>query len=172
MLILTALLPLFAATSQGQSLSSERSNDRQPSQLVCSLSMFFSFDADDVVGNVVHIEGRGLTTCKNDQGFSTEAPVFADLDAKIDGQLIPGETAFSANASTFVIPREIGQIADVYETRSFSWNENKAEPVAVLRGRKHDLVLELKLNSVTSTIELLNVEGVRIRFDDTAPDFQ
>jgi hypothetical protein len=170
-LLLTALIPLFAATSQGQNSEADR-NDRGPKQLVCSLSLFLSFDSNDVIGNVAHIEGRGLTTCRNAQGFTTDAPVFADIDATVKGVVPSGESSFSINASTFVIPREIGQINDVFDTRDFSWTDRtKADPTLVFRGRRNDLVLETKLTSATTQLSQIEIQSMRLRFDESAPDF-
>jgi hypothetical protein len=160
-----------ARTAEGQARNVD--TERKPSQLVCSLSLFLSFQSADVIGNTVHIEGRGLTSCRNDQGFTTEAPVFADVDAKLIGPAAAGETAFSMNSSAFVIPRELNQITDIYETRDFSWSSaNKETPTILFRGRQHDLVLEAKLASVTTSIRQLQIESMRIRFDESAPDLQ
>lgn len=145
--------------------------DRASTNLTCQLSAFFSFDGSDNIGDILKTEGRGLLNCKNDQGFSTELPVFADLDAKVVATLAnSGELSFSANSSAFVIPREVNQLQDHYDVRPFSWNDPASQtPALLFRGDKHDLVIEMKMNSSTQALNRIEITGLTLRFDDSAP---
>lgn len=149
--------------------------DRAPSQLMCSISAFFSFDQDDIAGVEGSIEGRGLATCTNDQGFQTELPVAAVVDASVAKDLTnAGEVAFSANTSLFVVPRDVHQIEDQYEIRHFSWTANQPsnEPLVVFRGTRHDLVIETKFASQTGGLDKIEIKSIRFRFDDAAPTLE
>jgi hypothetical protein len=148
--------------------------ERGTTDLVCSMSTFFSFDGSDNIGDILRTEGRGLVNCRNDQGFSTEIPVYADLEARVVSAMSnKGELSFSGNSSAFVIPREVGQIQDRYEVRPFSWNDPAAQnPTVLFRGLRHDLVIEMKLSSSTQALQHIEVTALRLRIDDTAPDFE
>lgn len=145
--------------------------ERASSNLTCQMSAFFSFDDSDNVGSILKTEGRGLLSCKNDQGFLTEMPVYADLDARVVQSLAnSGELSFSANSSAFVIPREVSQLQDEYAVRPFSWNDPTAStPSLLFRGDKHDLVIEMKLNSSTQALSRIEITKMNLRFDDSAP---
>ena len=149
---------------------------RQPrtSDLVCSLSAFFSTDPADRFATHVRLDGRGLVSCRNDQGFSSEFPVVVDVEADVPEGLLkkPGEVSFSGNTAPFVVPREAGQLQDEYEIRPYGWNQkmDPTSPEVLFRGRRHDLVIQMKLTSQTSALAGLNVTKLRLHFDETAPD--
>ncbi len=145
--------------------------ERGSTDLTCQLSSFFSFDGSDNVGATLRTEGRGLLTCKNDQGFTTELPVFADLEARVTQNIAnSGELSFSANSSAFIIPREVSQLQDRYDVRPFSWNDPaSSNPALLFRGDKHDLVIEMKLTSSTQALNRIEITRLNLRFDDSAP---
>lgn len=141
------------------------------SQLVCSVSAFFTMIPGDQVLPETTLDGRGLLSCSNDQGFSTELPVLIDFVAELPKSLQNGEEiSFSGNSSTFVIPRDITQFEDIYEARAYSWAHQGDEPVLLLRGKNHDLVIELRLTSKTHALRDLKVTGFDLKLDESAPD--
>ena len=165
--------------------------EHRTGEMVCNLSLFFSVDPEvrlDHQGGLTTLDGRGLMSCKNDQGFTTELPVMADLEADLPkipsrgpasftpdtgtADKSPNEISFSGNSDRFVIPREVNQIYDVYDVRNFSWDrhESKTEPSVLFRGSRNDLVVSLKLNSKTSNLQGLKVKSMRLSFDDKAPE--
>ena len=163
-LVLLASMPINSHSAPPQ---------REPSQLICSMSIFFSFDSDEVISDHAHVEGRGLTSCKSEQGFSIDTPIYADLEIKLSGPVAPGETTFSANSEKFVIPREIAQIDDRFEARKFSWTDHsKMQPTILFRGLRHDLAVEMKLSSTTTRLEKISFDSMRVRFDESAPDLE
>lgn len=176
----------------GGRVSASTSDDRRSSQLVCTMSLFFSMDREDRFDarlvskqnpHVAELDGRGLLSCKNDQGFTTETPVLADLEADLPpltrtpasesfAATAPGEISFSANTDPFVVPREVNQIYDVYNVREFSWQKPAASSGVSLtfRGGRNDLVIGMKMNSRTSNLTGLKIKSLRLSFDDDAPD--
>lgn len=142
--------------------------------LVCDASFFFSFDRNEVIGDLVRVNGRGLLACKNDHGFSMEEPVIGDLELQVDGELPEGEIALSGNTSAFVIPRDSAQLQDLYRTRDFSWTAASMgddDAKFVFRGVANDLVIEMKLNSNDASVApMLGVRSLRLYYDDSAPD--
>ncbi len=167
-----ALIALMLGASTARTETNVQVNQSTERALVCTLSSFFSFDRDDLVGDTVRIGGRGLLECRNDEGFSMEEPIVADLVAKVRGELPEGEIALSGNSSAFVIPRDQGQLQDLYRSRDFGWTAkmNDKERKLVFRGVANDLVIELNLTSINSPLVELEVESLRLRYDDTAPD--
>ncbi|RYZ69120.1 MAG: hypothetical protein EOP05_15310 [Proteobacteria bacterium] len=171
------VLLFTASVGQGQSDPQARrilgsGIERGSTNLICSMSTFFSFDSSDNVGDLIKSEGRGLVNCKNDQGFATEVPVYADLEARVVQTMRnTGELSFSGNSAAFVIPRELGQLQDEYEVRPFSWNDPASQnPNVLFRGLQHDLVIEMKLSSSTQALSRIEVTRITLRFDETAPD--
>lgn len=141
-------------------------------QMICTLSLFFSFDGTDKVGPQLAAEGRGLATCENDQGFTTELPVHAALKAEPLGEFVnTGELSFSANSSAFVVPRELNQIQDFYKIRTYASNYGPTNTV-VFRGGSHDLVIEMKLSTATQAFQKVKLNSLSLSFDENAPSFQ
>jgi hypothetical protein len=168
--LIIAKSPLGSATTSG-------STEKRVSEFSCSLSAFISVDSDEVIGNQAHFDGRGLVTCNNEHGFATEVPVLVEFDAEVPKSMLGrGEIAISANSSTFVVQREINQLQDTYNTRpaqsaaAVSTPEISDQPTLLLRGIRHDLVIELKLKSVTSQLSGLKVTQIQLRLDEGAPD--
>ena len=149
-------------------------NNRSTAQMICTVSSFFSIDSNEQVNGTIHIEGRGLASCKNDQGFTTEVPVFADLEAKAVGNWAnAGELSFSANSSSFIIPREIGQIQDRYTVKTFASDlADKTNPTVLFQGAQHDLVIDMKLSSATDAFQKIEMTGLTLRFDENAPTLE
>ena len=176
----------------GGRLATLGTDDRRSSELVCTMSLFFSMDRDKTVSaqlasqkisTVAELDGRGLLSCKNDQGFTTETPVLADLEADLpvlanlsDADTVTdvpsNEVSFSANTEPFVVPREVNQIYDVYTVRDFSWEKPASSGAVSLtfRGGRNDLVIGMKVNSRKSNLTGLKVKSLRLSFDDDAPD--
>jgi hypothetical protein len=170
----------------GKKIQNASFSDGRSSELVCSMSLFFSVDPDDSLlqnGGATKLDGRGLMSCKNDQGFTSELPILADVEADLPKTLrkvttasgdnsVPSEVSFSANSSSFVIPREVNQIYDVYNVRTFSWDKSPGpgEVSLTFRGTRNDLVVGMKLNSRSANLSELKVKSLRLSFDDQAPD--
>ena len=169
---------LSAGTPAGAPTGRPGFGAERVSELVCSMSAFFTIDPEEVFRSRVHIlDGRGLINCKNDQGFSTELPVMVEADLTVPETLTShGDIAISLNTSPFVIPREVSQIQDVYLTKQFAsfgetgGSEKHPDPQMLVRGLRHDLLIELKLTSKTSTIAGLKLTNLRLKIDDDAPD--
>ncbi len=170
----------LSTNSLGTSGPRERTSsydDRRVSSLICTMSSFFSIDPDEIVDSKATFDGRGLLSCRNDQGFTTELPVLVDVSAEFVGsQRAQGEIAVSGNSSPFVIPRDVNQLQDAYVIRSPAVTTvaatNEANDASLLlRGLRNDLVMELKLNSQASDLKALKITSLRLRFDETAPDF-
>jgi hypothetical protein len=156
----------------GASTGNTATNETETKALVCTLSSFFSFDRNEVIGDTVRIGGRGLLECKSDQGFSMQEPIIGDLVVKVRGELPEGEIALSGNSSAFVIPRDQGQLQDLYRSRDFGWtaqNDDKSRKL-VFRGVANDLVIEMNLTSINSPLVELEIESLRLHYDDEAPD--
>ena len=148
-------------------------DERRPSQLTCNISAFISADRDDMYRSRLIFEGRGLLTCQNENGFTSELPLSVELEGDVTQVPTRGtEISLSGNSSTFVIPREINQIQDSYSLREVSPISKTSEPRVLLRGNRHDLVIEMKLSSRTNTIEHLKVSSLKLRFDDSAPELK
>jgi hypothetical protein len=168
---------LLSKTPSGVLTNNNLDAERRVSEFSCSLSAFMSVDSDEVVGTHAHFDGRGLVTCNNDHGFATEVPVLAEIDAEVPKSLLGhGELAISANSSTFVVSREINQLQDIYNARlaqsaaAISTADGADQPTLLLRGQRHDLVIEVKLKSATSQLSGLKVSRVQLRLDEGAPD--
>jgi hypothetical protein len=160
--------------------------ERRASTLTCELSAFFSMDPAEQVGVEVTLDGRGLMTCRNDQGFSTEFPVMADLGVLVPkGTVQTSEFTLSANSESFIIPQDISQLQDTYSIHSATAeNADRATPTHLslapgaaafnqplrLDGKNHELVIELRLTTRSQPISGLRVTTLNIRFDDSAPD--
>lgn len=140
-------------------------------ELICTISAFFSIDANEQVADTIRIEGRGLASCKNDQGFSTDVPVSAVVNARAMGNWAnAGELSFSGNSSSFVIPREIGQLQDTYSIKPFASDlAEKATPTILFGGAQHDLMIEMKFSSTTQAFEKIEITSMSLHFDETAP---
>ena len=193
---LTALifsLLAFAQPSQaeieyriGKRIQNASFSEKRTSELVCSMSLFFSVDPDDRLlhnGGTTKLDGRGLMSCKNDQGFTSELPILADLEADLPKSLkavnavegddtVTTEVSFSANSSPFVIQREVSQIYDVYNVRTFSWDKAPVggEVALTFRGNRNDLVVGMKIASRSSNLTGMKIKSLRLSFDDQAPD--
>ena len=143
---------------------------RSASQLICTVSSFFSIDANEQAAGTIHVEGRGLASCKNEQGFVTETPVFADLDARVVGNWAnAGELSFSANSSSFVIPQEIAQIQDSYTPKTFGQELDRPSPTVLFEGAQHNLMIDMKLTTSTDAFQKLEITSLKLRFDENAP---
>lgn len=172
--IIIILLGLFVpllAPGRSNEKSSDKSH-QSSTRLVCSMSAFFSVESGDAVVPVSDLDGRGLISCTTDQGFSTEYPVLFDLKAELPpGVLKNGEITFSGNSSSFVVPRDIGQIEDSYRIRVLDLEQRLNKPMTlVLRGKKHDLVIEMKFTSQIANQAPIKVRTLSLHFDDSAPD--
>lgn len=138
-------------------------------QMICSVSSFFSVDSNEQVGDRIKVEGRGLATCKNDQGFTTEVPIKTEIDAKVVGSWAnAGELSFSANSSSFILSREIGQLQDVYRVKLFASEIEKSR--YFFEGTDHDVMMDVKLSSSTDALQKVQVQEMNIRIDENAPD--
>jgi hypothetical protein len=182
------LLPLgflgmlhIAAQSGAQSdvQSIDTLGSTKETALICTLSAFFSTDLSPHLHSKsknerLRLEGRGLISCKNDQGFSTELPVLADLEAKFpEPPALESEFSFSGNSSPFVVSGDINKVHDRYHAQSRSWlKKNPTTPALLFRGMRHDLVMEMTLTSPLPGLSRLEVTGMRLHFDDSAPDLR
>lgn len=164
---------LFTSSiGQGQISSAfHRSRTVNPANLAfkCTLISFFSFDANEEVSDLIHIEGRGLATCRNAQGVSTEIPVDGDLEAIVTAPLAnSGDLSFSANSAAFVVPREIGQLQDRFTVKTVV-RDLSGQPTVLLQGAQQGLVIEMKFVSSTQTFRKIEVRALTLHFDETAP---
>lgn len=164
-------------------------SDRRTEEMVCTLSAFFSIDPEDKFQHQATLDGRGLVSCQSSQGFTTELPILADLDVELP-RGIPtgsGEITVSANSSAFVVPREMVQLQDRYRVQEDSrarkrghaqapspraWGNETSRPTLLLRGKAHDLMIGLELNSPNPLMAELKIREMRLRSDEAAPDFQ
>jgi hypothetical protein len=139
--------------------------------MVCTISSFFSIDANEQVADTIHIEGRGLASCKSEQSETSEIPVFAVIDAKAVGRWAnAGEISFSANSATFVIPRELAQIQDKYLVRALgSEVSDRTAPSLLVEGTQNGIVIEFRLSSSTEALRKLEITAMTLHFDENAP---
>ena len=168
---ITLIAFLFTSSiGQGQDPAKSKTSH----ELICTISAFFSIDANEQVADAIHIEGRGLASCKNDQGFSTDVPVSAIVNARAMGNWAnAGELSFSGNSSSFVIPREIGQLQDTYAIKTFASDlSDKATPTILFGGAQHDLMIEMKFSSATQAFEKIEITSMSLHFDETAPTLE
>jgi len=163
--------------------------DRRTEELVCTLSAFFSIGPENQFQRRATLDGRGLVSCQSSQGFTTELPILADLDVELP-RGIPagsGEITVSANSSAFVVPRETVQLQDRYRVQenprarqggharapsSHVGRDETSRPTLLLRGKTHDLMIELELNSPNPFVAEMRIREMRLRSDDAAPDLQ
>ena len=150
-------------------------NERRTASLLCQISAFFSVDEGDATTPHTVLEGKGLMNCHNDQGFTVEMPVTADLSVEFPhGFQQNGEFALSANSAEFVVSRDISQAQDKFAVRKLSRVPAvlTSNHRVVFRGERHDLVIEINLNSPQHSLQGVKVTGLVLHFDDSAPDFQ
>jgi hypothetical protein len=186
----TQLSPHFKRTSAASLTELTRtpiasgaaSRSRNSTQLVCNISAFFSSDLTDRLvkpatkATPTRLEGRGLLTCQNDLGFTTEYGVIANLSVELPvssgEKLTTNEFTLSGDTPPFVIPREISQLQDTYSVRSVlpSARGPASKPVALFRGRMHNLVIEMNFTSREHDLTNLRVLSLHLRFDESAPD--
>lgn len=177
LLLALCLFVFFTSIGRGQlpstvDISERRDTERINTELICSLSAFFSVDPSTLVDRRARLDGRGLMRCSNDQGFTTEQPILIDLEAELPAEYQrEGEISVSGNSSAFVVPREISQLEDSYQVRLHSWNESESNPPhVILRGLTHDLVIEMRFTSPNREDRSIKVRDLSLRFDDSAPD--
>ena len=170
-LVAVALLAFLFTSSIGQTQgrSSKARAIEQP--LICNISAFYSIDANAQVSDALQIEGRGLATCKNEQGFSTESPISVVISARALGSLTnAGELSLSGNSSSFVIGRELSQMQDRYELKPFASDFNdKSSPTLLFVGQEHQVIIEMHFTSATQAVRKLEIVSMAIHFDETAP---
>jgi hypothetical protein len=144
---------------------------RATQQMICNVSAFYSIDANEQVSDVIRIEGRGLATCKNDQGFATDVPVSTSMTARAVGNWAnAGELSFSANSSSFVVPRELAQMQDSYSIKPYASDLNdKFTPTVLFGGEQHGLIIEMKFSSATQAFQRISIQSMTIHFDESAP---
>lgn len=166
--LLCLVFLVFSSVSHGRELKSSRSTR---GQMICTVSSFFSFDANDRVKDTVLVEGRGLANCRNDQGYTLEFPVATTFEAVVTGSMVnAGELSFSANTAPFVVSRELSQLQDRFEIRSYSQTASTAgATVILLRGTHHDLAMQMKLTTTTGAFENIQLRSLSVRFDENAP---
>lgn len=192
---------VFVSTSVVRGQSSSRvapaivagleQSERRTSQLICGLSLYFSADASERVYTLnqktgvkeTRLDGRGLLRCRNDQGFTAEYAILADLDVGLPPQVsgVVPQFSLAAESSAFVVPREVPQIEDTYAAReefsavltsrlSGGQGNLDAKTSALFRGGKHDVVLDVAFISRGQGLEGLRALSLNLRFDDSAPD--
>jgi hypothetical protein len=148
---------------------------RRTAELVCTMSAFFSVDRAEQTKKSSQLDGRGLVSCKTDQGFNTEFPVRVDLRANLPEELFEreGEIAFSANSAPFVVAHETAMTGERLENRPYSWLASDGSPeerTLFFRGDRSDISIELKLASRGVPLSGANFTSLQLRSDDEAPD--
>ena len=169
-LVLTAIL-LSSSIGRGQG----RDGARSPTgQMVCTISSFFSFDANDGLRDILVSEGRGLANCRNDQGFATEFPVSMSFEAAVVGSIAnSGELSFSANSAPFTVSREVSQLQDKFEIRTYARaSVARSAPALLLRGLAHDLAIQMSLATSTDAFEKIQLRSLTVAFDENAPTLE
>lgn len=163
-IIFTVLIIVFPLFSWAQS-------DRERSSLTCRLSAFMTADRESVTDKPLRFEGRGILTCRNGGGFTSELPLQIDLLADADTSKLPGATeiALSGNSSPFVVPRDVNQIQDSYRTHASSSGSERTSSKALLRGNRHDVLIELSFSSHLAPVEDLQVISMDLRLDEKSP---
>ncbi len=164
----------FAILAIASSNSEAQSPNTRTLPLVCTISGLFSFDGATVVNRSVIAEGRGLLSCRNDNGFATDYAIHGQLKMYVpEAVRDKGDIVISAESRAFVIPREIGQIQDFYHVRlsPHALTANSFEPNLLFRGSRQDLAIEMKLTLHDPIMSEFDFRGLDLRFDDTAPDF-
>lgn len=173
-----AIGALFVALTAGaissdyeREFDSSLRRQRESSSLICQINSFLTTDRQAPQINRFKFEGRALLTCQNTGGFMTELPLLVDLQAVSPSLLKnpPSEIGLTGVSTSFVIPQDVRQIQDTYRFQSLSGHPNGTRPKVILRGLKHDLVIELELNSQVASIDDLKIESLRLRFDEQAP---
>lgn len=159
-----ALLAFLFTSSIG------RTQDQTPT-LICTISSFYSVDANEQISDTIRIEGRGLAVCRNDQGFSTDIPVSSVITARAVGDWTnAGEISFSGNSSSFVVPRDIGQMQDTYDIKPFASDlADQSAPTILFGGRRHDLMIEMRFSSSTQAFQKIDITSMSLHFDESAP---
>lgn len=140
------------------------------SSLICRLSAFMTADREPNQDKPIKFEGRGLLTCRNGGGFTSELPLQIELLANADLSKIPGtEIALSGNSSPFAIPRDVNQIQDSYRPQFSTSGGEGTNAKALLRGHRHDVLIELSFSSHLAPVRDLNVISMELSFDEKAP---
>lgn len=165
MALLATVITEVAQLSKHQAVA-----ERRTTPLICTLSAFFSGDAGNFVPSQMKLEGRGILSCKNDGGFSTELPVEGSID--VDARQAPKEgteVTISGNSAPFVLTREVNQIQDTYAAREQTSGSSQKDPSYLLSGNKTDTLIDLKISSKTSPIAMLRVKSMHLKTDESAP---
>jgi hypothetical protein len=180
-----ALITFLSSISWGSQTLSAVTQGEARSQMVCSLSSFFSLTSEDALSKNQErgprtLDGRGILSCHSDQGFASEIPVRLTLTAEIPPSLAKQpEIAISGNTSNFVVTQEASQMEDNYIVRDglrspSSLSTTSPAEVILFRGERHGVTIEMKLTSQKAisgaALSDLKVSGLKVRFDDEAPD--
>lgn len=170
-LVAVGLLAFLLTASIGHG---QPSTEGHPAQTVCTLSSFFSFDANDQIRDLIRIEGRGLANCRSEAGLKTEIPIHAEMEAIVIAPLAnTGELSFSANSSPFVVSRDDGPLQDRFDVRNFGTEStDRLSPTVLMQGAYQNLPLQLKLSSTTGAFRKIEIRFLTLRFDDTAPTIE
>lgn len=142
---------------------------RETSSLTCQMTAFMTADREAAPDKPLKFVGRGLLTCRNERGFTSELPVHIDLVADTDNSAVPaGEIALSGTSLPFVVPREVTQLQDSYQPQiSNSGDDNSLK--TLLRGRRHDLLIEINFSSHLTPIKGLSIISMELRLNEKTP---
>jgi len=144
--------------------------EREHSSLTCRLSAFMTADRAFTQDKPIKFEGRGLLTCRNGGGFTSELPLQIELLANADLSKTSGaEIALSGNSSPFAIPRDVNQIQDFYRPQFSASGGEGTSAKALLRGHRHDVLIELSFSSHLAPVKNLDVISMELSFDEKAP---
>ena len=180
-----ALITFLSSISWGSQTLSAVTRGEARAQMVCSLSSFFSLTSEDALSKNQErgprtFDGRGILSCHSEQGFASETPVQLSLTAEIPSSFAKQpEIAISGNTSDFVVPREASQMEDNYIVRDglrspSSQSATSPAEVILFRGEQHGVTIEMTLTSQKAisgaSLSDLKVSGLKIKFDDEAPD--
>jgi len=141
---------------------------------MCTLSLFFSMDHNEQVSLNPEMDGRGLVSCRNNEGFQTDYPVLADMKLEQTPDLqrtvtkdLTNEFTVSVNSGSFVITREIADLQDQFEPKSIS---SSSSPGLLMMGQHNEVAFNINMTSRNRPIRELKIKSMNLHFDNSAPD--
>jgi hypothetical protein len=140
---------------------------------VCEMNVDFPMNESDRNEKYSKINGRGIVSCHNDEGFSTEVPVVAELHWRLNSTnpSLSSEPAVRVKTKPFVIGRDPDQIYDQYLVHMNNGPSaaQDGQSTLLLKGRKNQLIMALTFAGSAEQLKALQVSDMQLSFDDHAP---
>ncbi len=174
--LVPALLVAFFASLWALTSSSES----RTALWTCELDAFVVSDASQKIKRRPELDGRGLVSCRNVNGFDLRLPVEAKVKVSRGSPAIPPEQMkLTIDSVPFVVGRDLDQLYDFYTRQTELGNGGAATAGTVagfvsgitLVGERAGLLLPVRVALPPESAGAgLHVEDLRLDFDSSAPD--